>query len=260
MVKRKLTEDPEQTAAAGQYAVAMELGVEVPLDSDSRMVVELLEKHLGDNALREQARWFVLSVLQHQRQVKWHSSAQSGVSPEQQYELADQCLSHPQFVQSLKIVLKDDGCKYCLIEFGRSRHSARRILSNSTVAFQYAEQVIEQARLATPTVLESGPDQQPTISLRRAHRRGFVPESEATNHEADSQPRASTAATDEPQLSAHEVEELERLLTQQPDSHTSGRWRMMFRGFGSDESRSWLTGVCVGLAVFVLFLLFSTQA
>lgn len=267
---RKLATTAKTDQLGSLLLLAAELGIDDTVGLTANMLIARIEMLLGDRTQLESVRWYVLSVLRHVLQMQWKAPAQSGISTEQQYALAEACLANPDFSLSIKTVLKGDACKYQLVEFRRTRNPVRRILANTTVAFHCAEKILRDAQLINfvePLQLEpklqaaeSGQHQSAaaaeitTASLRRASRRGFVSDAviaEATAHFENT--AAQSAVTPlHAGLTPQEYAELEQALMQQAVPSGAKHARQVF---GSDESRSWLLGLLAGFGVFGVILL-----
>jgi len=276
---RKISTTAKQKSPPLQLMLARELEVEnADLLSASELIVAI-ESQLGDQAALEYTRWFLMSVLRHKQKANWKHPDESEFSRDSQYELAGLCLAVPEFVQSIKTVLKGDTCKYALVEFGRSRNPRRQMLSNSTVAYQRALAILEKT-----AKLESGPSdpvasntdqlsqkaqvqEKTTANLRRASRRGFSGDplqsggQEATVTESSSQAAIENPADSELEsrhsrvLSQQEIAELDHALSKNPPRRP---WHYSLFRFSDEESRSWLLGMLAGFATFgaILILFF----
>jgi len=280
---RKITTSPTTGISANQRTLATQLGIATSHIVTVSDLVAQIEEKLGDRLALESARWFVMSVLRHVEQAQWTEPEQSNITREQQYELARKAMAIPEFSASIKTVLKGDSCRYSLVEFKRSRNTAKRILSNTTAAYRIAAQLVA-ARQAEESGMQSDASTDPeaateqpvpevptrnaepqsadtvtsgnassdatpqptTANLRRASRRGFAGES------VDSPPSTVAGSHDvKPmpslRMSPQEYAELEKVITQ--PVVRSGLQQTWLR-FGSDESRSWLLGLLAGLFVF----------
>lgn len=281
---RELTAKPVPGISASQLHLAAELNID---DADVLSASELIaaiESRLGDRTALECARWFIMSVLRHERQALWNNPDKSDIAREYQYDLAAQCLAAPEFVQSIKTVLKGDSCKYMLVEFRRTRNPRKHILANTTIAYQRAIGILRQAQLLglnpDPDSANSAHEQSSglsaditTTNMRRASRRGFSvdvarqDESGAFGDLSDKPGHGIAHATQDMAvvtatqttlntgMTAQEYAELERALSRQKASlpiHKS--WHR----FGDNERRSWLLGLLAGFAAFaaILFIFF----
>ena len=268
---RKLSTRPALDMSASQRQLATELGIQDAQELSPSGLIAAIEQHLGDQAALECARWFLMSLLRHELNLHWDAPDQSGLTREQQYDLAKSCLAIPEFVQSIKTVLKGDTCKFVLVNFHRTRNTAKQILANTTVAHHCALSVLRDAHLLAPAVRtdaavvtqEENQDgisaDVTTASLRRASRRGFASEVVRQDNKipgtagamattANTAPGTAAGTT----LSPQEYAELEHALTQQPIDNSAPQ---IPRNFVDDESRSWLLGLLAGFAACAVILL-----
>lgn len=68
--------------------------------SASELIIAI-ESQLGGKAALEYTRWFLMSVLRHEKKANWIHPDESKISRDTQYELAGFCLAIPEFVQSI---------------------------------------------------------------------------------------------------------------------------------------------------------------
>lgn len=280
---RELTAKPDPGISASQLRLAAELHITDAQTLSTSELIAAIEGRLGERTVLECARWFLMSVLRHERQALWSDPDHSDISRENQNKLARDCLAKPEFVQSIKTVLKGDSCKYALVEFRRTRNPRKHILANTTVAYQCALGVLRKERLlevdANPEPEKSAKEQPPassvdvtTTNMRRASRRGFGTDATRQDEPDSTIPSlhgaGDTAHTSHDPLvistldtSLHtgltpqEYAELEQALSQPKLPISSHKpWRR----FGDDERRSWLLGLLAGFAAFaaILFLFF----
>ncbi len=273
---RKLSTAAYQPSQPLQLLLARELEVENADTLSASELIVAIENQLGDMAALESTRWFLMSVLRHKQKANWKHPDESEISRDAQYELTRLCLASPEFAQSIKTVLKGDTCKYALVEFGRSRNPRRNMLSNSTVAYERANAILENTKqlecslsdcVATTKEGLSQKTELPdktTANLRRASRRGFTgefvqpDESEATVTASGSQTNLESFAVSDLKpshsrvLSRQEIAELEHALSKNPPRLS--RHYSWFR-FSDEESRSWLLGVVAGFAIFAAIVI-----
>lgn len=224
-----------------QAELASSLGISLDESSSLLQLMQALDKALGQKYLLEQARWFILSVYRHLTKANWDTISESGLSLEQQYELAEIYISSDKFKQSLITVLKDPRTRFTLLGFAKSRNLEKRVLSTTTKAYQHAKGILADKELVASKPLRkrgqasasaksqsqatadtnSGADARPdaeagdSVVNRRAARRGFADTSHADGQsevEAESVSRASPDAS-QTTMSEEEFEELEEELS-----------------------------------------------
>ena len=165
-------------APPGQQQFAQQLGIDLSAITETADLVKDIEQRLGKNKDRELARWFMLSAWRFQQRGTWQEAEQSGLSPEQQYHLADELLNDKEAMSSLRTVLRDPRFRFSLVNFDRLRDPGSLTLASTTVAFRHAQQLLNQASI------EVGQKEQPIpvsedgaealVVDRRARRRGYT--------------------------------------------------------------------------------------
>jgi len=249
-----------------QRALAISLGISIEEGAAIRDLLRQIEQKLGDRAVLESVRWYVMSVMRHVEKAQWTQLESSDLSDDEQYDLAARCLANSEFSQSIKTVLKSANCRFTLVGFKRSRNPGKHILSNLTVAYKIAEaavkkelpaadQVQDTASRTAAEVVEQAQvdvsDEPTTASRRRASRRGYA--GDTANKAAMLNVDGESAQTAFGQsMSPQEYAELLAALTQQ---QSTTRLQRTWLRFGSDESRSWLLGLLAGFILFGVALL-----
>jgi len=205
-----------------QIAFADSLGVDWESATDVRDTVLRIEQNLGQQSLREMARWFLLSVLQHLQNTDWGDISGSGLEEELQYELADHFLASDEFKQSLLTVLKDPRFRFTLLGFAKGRDAEKRVLSTSTKAYRQARDILlehelidaSQANRRGRRPAKTVSDEGTAINRRAARRNQFVSELSVKINVVPQTDSGSKANS----LSEEEFEELEQALdTGKPD-------------------------------------------
>ena len=272
---RKLKTNLIPEISESQRALATALGINIEEGMAISKLVLQIEQKLGDGAQLESARWYVMSVMRHVENAQWTQLEISGLTQDEQYDLAARCLADSEFTQSIKTVLKGANCRFALVDFKRTRNPGKRILTNTTLAFRIAEAavndmlpvavnnsekaVVDQVQIAATSSEAEVVDQahvdlseEPTTaSRRRASRRGYAGET-ATKTATSNDTGEGAQSVAGPGMSPQEYAELEAALTQQ---QSSARLRRTWLRFGSDESRSWLLGLLAGFILFGAVLL-----
>lgn len=169
-----------------QIAFANSLGVDWESAASVRDAVLQIEQNLGQKSLREMARWFLLSVLQHLHNADWGDIDNSGLENELHYELADHFLSSDEYKQSLLTVLKDPRFRFTLLGFAKGRNPSRRVLSTSTKAYRQAREIL----------LENG-----LVDTSQVSRRGRRPARKTKFEETPINRRAARRSQLSPELS-----------------------------------------------------------
>jgi len=228
-----------QEISPQQAELASSLGISLDESASLRQLMLELDKALGQQYLLEQARYFILSAYRHLTKANWESISESGLSLEQQYELAEIFVGSDKFKQSLITVLKDPRTRFTLLGFAKSRNLEKRVLSTTTKVYQHARKILVDKELvaAKPSrkkvqasadsnsrsyagadkspVVNAKPDAGDSIVNRRAARRGFPDTSYADDNsevETESVDRASPGAS-EMAMSEEEFAELEEELS-----------------------------------------------
>ena len=106
-----------QEISSQQAELASSLGISLDESTSLRQLMLELDKALGQQYLLEQARYFILSAYRHLTKANWESISESGLSLEQQYELAEIFVGSDKFKQSLITVLKDPRTRFTLLGF-----------------------------------------------------------------------------------------------------------------------------------------------
>lgn len=214
--------------------------------------------------MTEQARWFLLSVLQHLRDEVWQSPDSSGLSEAEQYRLAAALLENNQARQSLQVVLRDNRYRNTLVRFGQQRRAEVLMLSDSTLAYAYARDLLNGCDDSEPEneiETESDHNQKATnrsagrqaesvvetVVSRRAARRQ-IPEHEMaySRERADRKNPASDKSGQ--YLSEHEYAELEQAMARPAQSLEEPKSL-------SKRQQEWLSrlaGLAVGTVLFLL--------
>ena len=184
-----------QEISPQQAELASSLGISLDESTSLRQLMLELDNALGQQYLLEQARFFIISIYRHLTKANWDSVAESGLSLEQQYELADIYISSDKFTKSLITVLRDPRTRFTLLEFATSRNLEKRTLSTTTKAYQHAKEILAgkelmatksaaKRRMASvnsdshsQTDADKRPGANPAVGYsvinRRAARRGF---------------------------------------------------------------------------------------
>lgn len=228
-----------QEISSQQAELASSLGISLDESTSLRQLMLELDKALGQQYLLEQARCFILSAYRHLTKANWESISESGLSLEQQYELAEIYVGSDKFKQSLVTVLKDPRTRFTLLGFAKSRNLEKRVLSTTTKAYQHARKILvdkelvaakpaskrAQASADSHSQSHAGADKSPAVNAkpdvgdsvvnRRAARRGFTDTRHADDNlevETESIHRASLGAS-EMAMSEEEFAELEEELS-----------------------------------------------
>ena len=218
---------------------------------------------MSDNSQHQQelelARWFLLSVRRHVLKAQWEDADrgyadESGLSLDQQQQLAESFLQDRSALQSLRLVLRAPELQNRLIRFGEVRDIQQQQLTEDSKAYLHAEQLLLQA--AQPAhrnkqaALASVSTNRPTIASRRAARRAAqvqsLLEGEANTPETGEGSKAGSNNSNE--MSDAEFDYLQRALAEN-DSEVAGR-RNRFRI--NPDHLSLLYGVLAGLLLFVM--------
>ena len=244
--------------------MAAELGIKCDDDTIAEALLADIEDKLGDKAVTEQARWYVMSVLRNLYHEEWASPESSGLAVERQYALATACLTSDAFAKSLRTVLKDQSAKYTLVDFRSAKQSAKGILSKATQAFRIAQSVLQDEELlhrAGKTVaVESRLREQAqpffdsnvsTAANRRAARRGYL--NEGFLHAfLDSALDERKQQSKESNMSEKEYAQLEQVMTNKVPQLIQRNWNYRT----TDDRKSLLLGIIAGIGFFSLVLLF----
>ncbi|PCJ25881.1 MAG: hypothetical protein COA96_06440 [SAR86 cluster bacterium] len=248
-----------------QRALASKLNIVLTADEDVNpigSVVFKINQKLGSKAIEEQARWYVLSVYRHLAKARWSEPAASGLPESRQYSLALDCLGMKGFKKSLQAALKNDRCKYTLLEFRRNKNTDQRILSPATNAYKHAASVLKEEGLIQAvkkpikdSAVETNgkPEKKPAqtkrrVVNRRAERRAY-PADEFLSDVA-AKDLESTKPAIRSVMSDEEFSDLESAIANSKDA-TQKSWS--FRG--NDERWSLIMGLAAGAGFFILILL-----
>lgn len=230
------------------------------------MMQETASNSAAGESPEELARWFVMSVLRHLRGQRWPSPDASNLDRQQQEQLAAEFIADPAARKSLLTVLRDTRLRGRLVDFAQSRDPGRGILTDSTVAFDKARQLLLQKGLTTtakpgPRAKATGPepvDEQvqsannlllpasragASISQRRAARRRA-----GIRAVTAPQPRNSTQHGTGGEMSDEEYAQLEAALSRAPEGRQHPVSRPAFR----EDRVSLLAGMLAGVLVFLL--------
>lgn len=217
------------------------------------------------DATHELARWFLMSVLRHLQDAQWQDPDASGLEREQQERLVQRFMAEAATRKSLLAVLRDERLRWRLLRFARSRNPARGIVSESTVAFSRAKQLLAEAGLldtpgrstaasaeqadspASPLSVQeplAADHHQASIVQRRAERRQF----RLAKRTSDPPPKDAGHDDARLQMSDEEYAQLEQILSREPPRATpSSPGRHL-----NEERVSLLSGMLAGVLVFVL--------
>ncbi|NKB32097.1 MAG: hypothetical protein GKR91_03270 [Pseudomonadales bacterium] len=234
------------------------LGLDVSDANSLDDLISMIETRLGQDTMLEQARWFIVSVLRHGNKDQWQDLSDSGISEEQQYELAQQYISSDDLKQSLRTVLKDNRCRFTLLRFAKSRNLAKRTLSTTTKAYKQALVQLKSAGLVTAPVrtVRKRNDRKKfedsdSVVNRRAARRGYFDEDEVESSEQVDIQSPVTHRDREEKMSEEEYAELEEVIEGAGERAPAQNW-----SYPTNEDRlSLLMGLAAGGGVFVIVLL-----
>ena len=264
-----------QVISPQQAELASSLGISLDESTSLGQLMLELDKALGQQYLLEQARCFILSVYRHLTKANWDSVSESGLSLEQQYELAEIYISRDKFKQSLITVLKDPRTRFTLLGFAKSRNLEKRVLSTTTKAYQHAREILadkelvamkparkrgqasvncnsqSQADADKSLGADANPEAGDSVVDRRAARRGFT-----DGGHADDKPEVEAESVDfanpetgEAAMSEEEFAELEEELS------SSKRPAATNWTYETNEDRlSLLLGLAAGGGVCALML------
>lgn len=247
-----------QVGTSDQIAVARHLGLEEVSAQTTTELISQIETKLGQDTMLEQARWFLMSVLRHANKAKWQELAESGVSEEDQYKLAEQYIGADDLKQSLRTVLKDAHCRFTLIRFAKARNISKLTLSTTTKAYKEACALLKQLDLVTAPprpVRNRAAHKKATASgtaaNRRATRRGFFEEGENETLGQVEIHTPTLKSKDDSQLSEEEYAELEQIIEGDGERVPASNW-----SYPTNEDRfSLLLGLAAGGGAFVIVLL-----
>ena len=243
-----------------QASVAVELGLDATKLGSAAAVVDAIESALGKGAEEECARWFVISVLGHQRKVKWASLDDSDLDDARQKGLTRDCLAVEGFSSSLRTVTKDARSKFRIVGFASSKKIERGVLATGTKAYKIAAYVILEAGLVerqakqTAKKIKSKTERpqlkevEKTIVGRRAKRRGYSedePKNVADN--TDVTPGKNQTVS----MSEEEFADLDAALSKSDTEIIQQNW-----GDQQNEDRwSRILGLLAGVGFFVFVAL-----
>lgn len=206
----------EISLSAHQIAFASSLGLQCEEGDSVGETVLRIEQSLGQQSMREMARWFLLSVLQHLQNTEWEEVEESGISVEDQYSLAEAFIERDEYKQSILTVLKDPRFRFTLLGFAKGRNPDRRILSMSTKAYRQARDILlEKGLVDAQQASRRGrrpAKTKPAVSTainRRATRRGMMPDGNSL--QIDVVPSSTTESSEE-DMSEEEFAELQKVL------------------------------------------------
>ncbi|MDP6651529.1 MAG: hypothetical protein QGF90_05390 [Gammaproteobacteria bacterium] len=252
-----------------QLALARSIGISVDRLADLEQLIREIEQELGQSTLLEQSRWFVMSVLRYCSKAHWQDISQSSVSEQRQYELAASFIARDNLKQSLRIVLKEDRCRFTLIGFAKSRSVEKRVLSTTTKTFKQAKQLLQETGLLEVNTRgrSKRPDADTGVKLvakehatgsginQLAVQSGYFDDSAMDTVDALKIGSAEPAMTKLDKLSEEEYAELESVIIVQEGEMST----QQSQGYTGNENRQSLlmgfTTGCVMLAI-VLWLLF----
>ncbi|MCG8414802.1 MAG: hypothetical protein MI746_11345 [Pseudomonadales bacterium] len=207
---------PESLLSAHQIAFASSLGLQCEANDSVGDTVLRIEQSLGQQSMREIARWFLLSVLQHLQNTEWTEVEESGLSIDDQYALAESFIERDEYKQSLLTVLKDPRFRFTLLGFAKGRNPERRILSMSTKAYRQARDILlEKGLVDAQQATRRGrrPARKKaavsTAVNRRATRRGMMPDGNTLQIDVVEPVAVQPAEED---MSEEEFAELEKVL------------------------------------------------
>lgn len=247
-----VNEEQQESISKDQLALASRIGVDTGEENSIDDIVRAIEETLGQNTLLEQARYFVLSVLNHANRLQWRSLSDTSLSNDRQLELARLFIASDDLKQSLRTVLKDNRFKFTLLKFAKTRNVEKRVLSTTTKAFKEARKLLVERALIDPpkkkVAVQAKTKKKESDSLvdRRAARRGYFndefleflspQDAPIGNHPDD-------ALTDE------EFDELDAKLSG-VDSLTANAWTY----HNSEDRLSLLVGLAAGSVVFATII------
>lgn len=241
-----------------QLAFASSLGLELEDAKSVQESVLLIERSLGQKSLRELARWFLLSVLQHLQNTDWGEIGNSGLIESAQYELADEFLASDEFKQSLLTVLKDPRFRFTLLGFAKGRNPEKRILSTSTKAYRQAREILLANELVDSSQASRRgrrPAKRPVAEATAVHRRAARRSQSAPelSVKINVVPQSS-AAESSPAMSEEEFVELEQAIDQ-GEADEGKPWTYET----NEERMSLMLGILAGggFCLFVLWILSS---
>ncbi len=241
----------ESLLSAHQIAFASSLGLQCESNDSVGGTVLKIEQRLGQQSMREIARWFLLSVLQHLHNTEWSEVEESGLSVDDQYALAEAFIETDEYKQSLLTVLKDPRFRFTLLGFAKGRNPERRILSMSTKAYRQARDILlEKGLVDTEQATRRGrrpARNKPAISTavnRRATRRGMLPDGNSLQIDV---PKPVAAEPTEEDMSEEEFAELEKVLD---DGKVEGGQPWTYQT--NEERYSLILGILAGACVCVL--------
>ena len=239
--------DTTDILCGSQLELMRSLGVDMPTDMGSDEAIIKLEDALGEGKAREQARWFLLSVLRHRDGGHWSEPDQSGLSGSELDELASAFLGSVTNRNSMAAVLKNRSYRYGMLEFAKRSNREQMILSMGSKAYQGALKVLplSPASHGREAPGESGRESgtEPTIAGRRAQRRraallaGSVVEG-----------KPSPSQLSRPGMSVEDYEELEKAILTPVDRY----WRRRTTHRTPEDRLSLLLGVIAGVMLFLL--------
>jgi|GEM_PF-6505285 len=239
----------------------------------------------------EIAAWFLLSVLRHLRNEEWQDESDSGLDKSQLLDLVDDFLDDRSVKHSLQLVLRNQDLQKRLIVFGAQRDVAKLQLTESSLAYARAAELLTAFVCAEASKKNSEPhaeDSQPNLAMRdvsnaeadqefravalrepgqsdsemlqtsvqrRAARRGRSDPILVGEFEPSGQEKNTENLTERATMSDAEFERLQRVLNssqEMPASDQHIEHRSKKLLILSPDRRSWLIGALAGLAVFLL--------
>lgn len=134
----------EHFELALSYSRLAEGRTESNSESELDLVIDRFELELGVKKPVELTRWYLLSVIRYLQQASWNDPYYSGLSTEQQEELAISFLSEAGAFRSLSSVLRKKPLRYNLVRFADKAETNRFVLSSQTNAFKLALELLKE--------------------------------------------------------------------------------------------------------------------
>ncbi len=241
---------------ATQQQLARDLQLNSVLESDVETLVSAIDEALGNDALRQRAYWFLLSVWRDRQGECWTHPDEVALNEDHLENALQRFLERKDACLSLGKLLADKRTRYCMMDFGSKRDIGQRRLARSNKAYQVAIAALSEASAnSVPRGIDDANDTaaigtSASIVDRRAARRVAAQVSAvaaAITDGSDDWPRSLARPVSD--LSEEEYQEMQNALDSEspvdPALIGSNSKRL-------NEKASLALGILAGLAFFVL--------